>query len=116
MTYQGCQCGRNNTCISISGEENKCNCDAQLGSINEDVGIITAMDVLPISAFEYGPYKVEGNHPEIRIGKLKCVGRKKAKVFEIHVRTSCANQDGSTWFDNDPIVQICQGKSRKCFI
>ena len=74
------------------------------------------MEVLPITSFQYGPYNVEENHPEITIGKLKCLGRKKAKLVEIQTRTSCANSDAKTGWNNDPIIQICQGKDRKCFI
>ena len=73
------------------------------------------MEVLPITAFHYGPYNVEGNHPEIKIGKLKCSGRKKAKVIEIQTRTSCADNDAKTDWNSDPIIQICQGKDSKCF-
>ena len=78
--------------------------------------IILDRCVLPITSFQYGPYNVEVNHPEITIGKLKCLGRKKARLVEIQTRTSCADTDAKTGWNNDPIIQICQGKNRKCFI
>ena len=66
----GCSCGKNGTCLSLSGEENFCHCDARSASLQQDEGVITAMQLLPIQEFAYGPYSLEGNHPEITMGKL----------------------------------------------
>merc|ERR1711935_267963 len=72
-TY-GCECGLTDSCLTNIGENNLCNCDARLARWAEDKGVITSKEDLPIVAFKYGTYSLEGYHPEIRIGKLKCQG------------------------------------------
>ena len=52
-----------------------CNCDARLLEWNEDEGTITAMELLPIIGFEYGPHQlIEGQEPHVKVGPLRCQG------------------------------------------
>lgn len=66
-----CQCGVNRTCVDPGL---LCNCDAKLPEWHSYEGIITDKNLLPITAFSYGPIEYELEQAKISIGNLKCSG------------------------------------------
>ena len=54
--------------------EELCNCDAQLPTWAQDKGVITATDLLPISAVMYGPLSFDIENANFTIGPLRCSG------------------------------------------
>ena len=70
-------CALDDTCEkSFDGQGHKCNCDARLPAWKNDKIKIMAKQYLPITAFQYGPQRVNGiNSPKVKIGKLTCKGK-----------------------------------------
>ena len=70
-----CKCSETQSCLKArDGTEVSCNCDAKMLDWNKDDGIITAMDILPISGIFYGPLLSDSEHAYFTIGKFKCKG------------------------------------------
>jgi len=83
-----CNCGLNNNCTG-SLEGYQCNCDNQIPITQQDAGILTDIDVLPVTAFQYGMMEYESQIATIQVGRFKCSG---AKYIDPSVLTeSCGN-------------------------
>ena len=51
-----------------------CNCDARVPQWTNDVGVITAKDLLPIQEVYYGPILYNSVKANFTIGQMKCHG------------------------------------------
>ena len=69
-----CKCYDTNSCLNNGVTEEQCNCDAQLPTWAQDKGVITATDLLPISAVMYGPLSFDIENANFTIGPLRCSG------------------------------------------
>jgi hypothetical protein len=74
-----CECGEDNSCISVSGSEFTCNCDSKIPDWTSDAGIITDMQLLPMVGFKYGPLEFEIEKANFTFGRLQCSGILKLK-------------------------------------
>jgi hypothetical protein len=70
-----CTCGEDNSCVSDTPVDYVCNCDSKIPVWTNDVGTITAKDILPITGFSYGPLTYDSEMANITIGHLKCSGK-----------------------------------------
>jgi hypothetical protein len=50
-----------------------------------DIGTITAKDILPITGFSYGPLTYDSEMANITIGRLKCSGK---NLFDLPFSTN----------------------------
>jgi len=83
-----CSCGLNSNC-SGSLEGYQCNCDYQIPVVQQDAGIITDIDALPVTAFQYGMMAYESQIATIQIGRFQCSG---ARYVDPNLLTeSCGN-------------------------
>ena len=71
----------NVTKTKLAGESNncadsnlKCNCDAKQPTWLTDDGVITSMELLPITAFQYGPLEFDLERANVTLGRLICSG------------------------------------------
>jgi len=107
-----CSCGAYNNC-SDTEHGLLCNCDAaQIPLVQEDSGVITNVDALPITGFRYGDLKYQTQFASVHIGKLLCEGKKTVKPENL--MDSCVNLklDGVTqsgnFILNDQSVSYCE--------
>ena len=61
-------------CLKGRVTTNPCNCDAQLPEWTNDIGTITAKDLLPIKEVYYGPILYNSVKANFTIGQMKCHG------------------------------------------
>ena len=60
--------------MNNGASKESCNCDAQVPLWAQDLGIITAIELLPISSLLYGPLQFEIEQANFTLGPLKCSG------------------------------------------
>ena len=68
-----CQCGEDHSCVD-SGLDLMCNCDSKSPTWYNDVGRITAKELLPIASFHYGPLIFDLERANFTLGRLTCSG------------------------------------------
>ena len=61
-------------CLKGGVSSKPCNCDAKVPELANDVGVITAKDLLPIKEVYYGPILYSSVQANFTIGQIKCHG------------------------------------------
>ena len=75
-----CSCGEDQSCMDGTVDL-PCNCDQKSPFWTSDDGIITAKDLLPIKAFNYGPLIYDLERANVTVGRLKCSGNKREHLL-----------------------------------
>ena len=69
-----CSCAEDDSCLSNEVTTFPCNCDANLPIWAQDIGYITAKDLLPITQVFYGPLLYDSEKANFTLGRLRCSG------------------------------------------
>ena len=83
-----CQCGIEGNCVD---EDVACNCDSKTPTWLKDSGLITEKELLPITAFKYGPMKYDIEEAKVQVGKLKCSGLRDPSFGYLHPQMAGGN-------------------------
>ncbi|KAM9789461.1 contactin-associated protein-like 4 [Neosynchiropus ocellatus] len=70
---QQCACGLRGDCVDT---QHYCNCDADRMEWNEDSGLLTQKDSLPVRSLLLGDVRRPGSEAAYRVGPLRCRGDK----------------------------------------
>ena len=70
----GCQCSLDDSCDNRYNDKNLCNCDDR--DINNDVGILSSRDQLPVTQLAYGDSDHRYSFIHYALGDLVCYGKR----------------------------------------
>ena len=71
---KGCQCSLDNSCDNRYNDNNLCNCDDR--DVNNDVGILSSRDQLPVTQMAYGDSDHRYSFIHYALGDLVCYGKR----------------------------------------
>ena len=80
-----CSCAEDDSCLSNEVTIFPCNCDANLPIWAQDIGDITAKDLLPITEVFYGPLLYDSEKANFTLGRLRCSGKTLKKIIPVSV-------------------------------